>query len=622
VVIRIFIASVLLAGCFPFAAALDNCKDAGLCIKDDAGLGVVLSIVPNPWSFGSIPFEATNAQKRFIIANDGALTSGPLAVRLTNTGTFALANDGCSTRTLAVGERCEVDVIVRPTSQGAQTASLFVGDARADLDVTVLPPTAGSSLTPSSWDAGSVPTRLAVDQVFRFRNTGASSLERLVTQTAGRGFRLVGDQCSGLTLPPNGECQLTVRFEAMVNEVGPSTGQLSVTPLNQASALATLSAVTQFYPRIQIAATGSGQVVARSSAFDGGQLACSSNCIADVPEGTRIRFQVNPARGWGIRQVDAPCARSAECEVAVTADTSLTWRFELANRVFLSMPTVTLDGGVNSLCETEALAAGLGPGFSALHSSNGSLVGQLMQARGFVRLDGVLLADLPRDFLTSTVLPNLTENGTFVYTRGILGRDEPLMHGFTSSGGAGQTGCLAGTFFSAAPTWLTQTTESCPQVFSSSTVRLLCIEKRVDVVVPLQLAPGTKRAFVTTASVSGGTPPAAADALCDSEAQLSGGYRAIRFPDNTPQVLSTLVRPDGARLSPDGGPFVDFFVTDGGQQPSIWWGDAGITCANWSDGGASLTGTRYDLTGLARADQQYRVQTSCATQLRLLCAER
>jgi hypothetical protein len=95
------------------------------------GVGVnpaLLAISPNMWDFGMVRAGTSSQSITFTVRNDGAGTTGPLAISLGGSfqGDYVVEVDGCSSMSLqGGGGSCVVVLTFAPTGQGRRDAALI-----------------------------------------------------------------------------------------------------------------------------------------------------------------------------------------------------------------------------------------------------------------------------------------------------------------------------------------------------------------------------------------------------------------------------------------------------------------------------------------------------------------
>lgn len=201
------------------------------------GRGVIgtATLQPQPVDFGTVAV-GQEAARPVAVSNTG---DGPLTIdgiALTDPA-FAMADDGCSGRTLTAGQDCRVDVVFQPSARGDHTATLTVLHDGEGADQTTLSgtgtaaPVGVADIEPDPVDFGAVAVGEAAERVVEVWNVGEAELtvdDVAVTDPAdGRPAFVVGhDGCSGSTLAPGEMCALETFFRPVVT--GEQAATLSV----------------------------------------------------------------------------------------------------------------------------------------------------------------------------------------------------------------------------------------------------------------------------------------------------------------------------------------------------------------------------------------------------------
>jgi hypothetical protein len=159
------------------------------------------------------------------VRNTGRVTTGTIRATVAGRDSAEVAITATTCATLDAGESCTVSLALRPLTAGPKLASLRVsatpgGDAVSILSGLGLTPSA-LLITPAERDFGTVSAGTSVGPVsFSVRNTGESpagapAVSLTATSPGGLAFLIVGNGCRVLTIPPGGECVVTVRATAI-----------------------------------------------------------------------------------------------------------------------------------------------------------------------------------------------------------------------------------------------------------------------------------------------------------------------------------------------------------------------------------------------------------------------
>ncbi len=288
------------------------------------------------------------------------------------------------------------------------------------------------------------------------------------------------------------------------------------------------------------------------------------------------------------------------------------------NLVFVSSETyattlgsaAAYDAQCNALANTAGINNVAGDAFMAwISDSTSNAVTRLGSARGFVRVDGLPVADTVADLLAGKLFHPILidENGATLFT------DQAPMTGTSPSGtvfftcgdwtGAGTT--TVGLLQAGVQTWTSFSAGSCGNKY-----RVYCFQKTQNAVVAPVPAAG-KRIFLTaTPFVPGSGDP---DALCEAEKPAGAGTAVALLSTTTAaasavlDAMATYVRPDGvvvgtgqelieATVAPFTPLVSGIWQTGAGTYLDViaWTGSTGIptvpnaeTCTDWT----ATTGT-------------------------------
>jgi hypothetical protein len=299
-------------------------------------------------------------------------------------------------------------------------------------------------------------------------------------------------------------------------------------------------------------------------------------------------------------------------------------------------------GAVDSICAARAAEAGLSGTYVAWFSHGGvDARDRLAGARGWVRLDGAIVADRVDDLVTigPRVPPLIDEQGA---PSGLSGN---AATGTAADGTANAT-CDTGPQMTSGSTrrtlvhWTDIGLRDC-----TVAMRLACfgIDRQVAVTIPPPPA-GSRRAFLSSPWMPA-SGLAAADARCAADASaagLVGSFRALLPVDGQTAASRfdltgpTWVRMDGMPIVLDAaglaggslftslnttaaGAHVRGSVATGGVRPGVA-GTLADTCADWSDAGAAHSRGASN-SGGPSAFNDTTSPASCATALPVYCLQ-
>ena len=323
----------------------------------------------------------------------------------------------------------------------------------------------------------------------------------------------------------------------------------------------------------------------------------------------------------------------------------------IANRVFATS-SLHVPGqlgslaGADAVCAARASEAGLVGQFVAwLSSSTVDALDRVAGARGWVRIDGLPIADMPAELASQQLLHpiRLDEHGRDLGT-------QPDFYGATGTyDGTINSNCgdfmvtnelvFAGYPYLAGGGWSNKNTVPC-----ADPARLYCFQ--IDLAVPLTFARASGRhAFVSVGELTPSSGFASADMICAAEAAgagLTGTFRALLMTTQPAAARFDLtgpawVRTDGIALADTPTAFMmgatraPLNVTASGTISNVYvvtgvaFGQTAFdtpdpirNCDNWSNANGSNTlGLSYG-TGIATL---YNTTADCVMPHPVLCLE-
>jgi hypothetical protein len=181
----------------------------------------VIEATPNPADFGALTVGAVGATQTITVTNSGNIPAGFFIgiVAGGDSASFQLLSENCTGAALMPSASCTAQVRFRPQDAGAKAASMaFFGDndggAMIGLKGEGVAPAA--TLLPDAFDFGLQAAGTRSDaHVFSIHNGGGTPLQLGAATIVGADvdqFALAGDECSGETLAPGGDCLVRVRF--------------------------------------------------------------------------------------------------------------------------------------------------------------------------------------------------------------------------------------------------------------------------------------------------------------------------------------------------------------------------------------------------------------------------
>ncbi len=189
-------------------------------ISGEGGRAIV-EATPNPADFGATTVGSTSATQTIVISNSGNVPTGFFIgiVAGGDAGSFQLLDENCTFVPLMPAGSCTAHIRFRPQSPGPKTAHLaFFGEGEGGAMVALSGEGVAPAVTlaPSSYDFGAQASGTkGADHAFAVRNEGSTPLDLGSVTIVGTDldqFPLAGDECTGATLAPGGECLVRVRF--------------------------------------------------------------------------------------------------------------------------------------------------------------------------------------------------------------------------------------------------------------------------------------------------------------------------------------------------------------------------------------------------------------------------
>jgi hypothetical protein len=181
----------------------------------------IVEATPNPADFGAATVGSTSATQTIVIANSGNVPTGFFIGIIAggDSGSFQLLDENCTDVPLMPAGSCTAQVRFRPQSPGPKSAHLaFFGEGEGGTMVALSGEGVAPAVTlvPSGYDFGAQASgSKGAAHAFAVRNEGSTPLDLGSVAIVGTDldqFPLAGDECTGATLAPGGECLVQVRF--------------------------------------------------------------------------------------------------------------------------------------------------------------------------------------------------------------------------------------------------------------------------------------------------------------------------------------------------------------------------------------------------------------------------
>ena len=202
---------------------------------------------PAALDFGTVEVATASAEQTVTITNDGQNDAVVNSVGLVGptglaTSDYEITNDGCSTHTLrpaaTSGDSCDIRVRFTPTANGTRAAKLVINHTALNNPLSVA--LSGIGGAPFGEPAISVnpPAATFPDlhigeqsaaESLRVSNQGGSAdllISSVSIDPIGAEFTIVNDECTGVPVPPDGECVIDVAFAPTT--AGDHTGNVKI----------------------------------------------------------------------------------------------------------------------------------------------------------------------------------------------------------------------------------------------------------------------------------------------------------------------------------------------------------------------------------------------------------
>ena len=306
-------------------------------------------------ALGTVVIGQTSAEETITISNDGDQASGMIHVSLDDTATgLAIADDGCSTTSLAGHATCTFGLTFTPTSSAAVQTTLHV---TADPGGDVSKPVFGSGIVQGQIDITDTSYAFP-DQdlgategtkVFTVRNTGQTQIGMPMPQISGdQSYEVLATKCNA-PLDETDTCTITVQFAP--TSVGQKAGSLVVSAMPGGSDTATLAGTARAHVAVTI--SGSGTVTSNPAG-----LACSGTCAADFTS-SPVTLDASPGAtaafaGWG-----GDCSGTGSCVLTLDAAKNVTASFVAQAQIDITDASYTFpDQGLGAAMGTKVFTVG------------------------------------------------------------------------------------------------------------------------------------------------------------------------------------------------------------------------------------------------------------------------
>ena len=177
-----------------------------------------LAVSPSTWDFGYQAVGTTSAIESFALTNSGTAPLAINSVQLATGQVFKISSNTCGS-SIAAGGSCSVSVTFAPSAAGSASDAVQIsyGSPATTFSISLTGNGAipVAALTPAPLSFGNQSMPGSSTEVATLTNSGNASLSSISASIAGTiagDFSISSDGCSGVTLPPNSNCLVTVSF--------------------------------------------------------------------------------------------------------------------------------------------------------------------------------------------------------------------------------------------------------------------------------------------------------------------------------------------------------------------------------------------------------------------------
>lgn len=177
-----------------------------------------LSVSPATWDFGSQAVGTSSAGQSFTLTNSGTSSLAINFVQLATGQAFKISENTCGT-SIAAGGGCSISVTFDPSVLGSASDAVQIsyGSPTTIFSISLTgngaTPVVTLTPTPLSFGNQSMPgSSTAVATLTNSGNASLSSIAASISGTNSGDFSISSDGCSGVILPANSSCLISVSF--------------------------------------------------------------------------------------------------------------------------------------------------------------------------------------------------------------------------------------------------------------------------------------------------------------------------------------------------------------------------------------------------------------------------
>jgi len=177
-----------------------------------------LSVSPSTWDFGYQAVGTSSATESFALSNSGTAALSINSVQLATGQVFKISSNTCGSSIVA-GGGCSVSVTFDPSASGSASDAVQISYGNPattfSISLTGNGATPVAALTPAPLNFGNQSMPGSSTEVATLTNSGNASLSSISASISGTNagdFSISSDRCSGVVLPANSNCLVTVSF--------------------------------------------------------------------------------------------------------------------------------------------------------------------------------------------------------------------------------------------------------------------------------------------------------------------------------------------------------------------------------------------------------------------------
>ena len=260
----------------------------------------VLATSPSSWSFGSVAVGTKSTAESFVLSNSGTASLAISSIQMATGQAFTISANTCGS-SIAPGASCSVSVTFAPSSTGAASDSVQIAYGgptnTQSIDVTGQGATPAAVLSPLPLSFGNQLMPGSAVGTATLTNSGTANLSNISTAISGTNaadFTISADGCSGVLLPADSSCSVSVTFTPKAKGLRAATLSITDNALGSPQTASLTGVGVQSTPAILwtpstvslIYGTALGGVLDASAQGNGSSLAGTFAYTATISGGT------------------------------------------------------------------------------------------------------------------------------------------------------------------------------------------------------------------------------------------------------------------------------------------------------------------------------------------------